>query len=261
MKKILTYFLTFVVACLTQASTLVLEGKYQNKNVFVQNFFGNSGVGFCAQEIKVNGRITTDETNSSAFEIDLASLQLKFGDKVLIEITHKEGCMPKVLNPEDLKPKPSFEMVSMAVADNGLLKWTTKNESGSLPFIIEQFKWNKWVPIGEVNGVGSPDAHDYTFQVSMHSGENKYRVKQTGTGTFPKYSSAVTSLSSKEKPSYVVSKDGKGLQFSSETAYEIYDSYGIVVKKGFGNEIKIENLRRGKFYLCYDNVMTDFDKR
>ncbi len=261
MKTILTFLLTCLMVWHLDAETLVLEGKYQNKNVFVQNFFGNSGVGFCAEEIKVNGRITTDETNSSAFEIDLAALQLKFGDKVLIEIKHKEGCMPKVLNPEDLKPKPTFEVVTMTVNETGLLKWTTKNESGSLPYTIEQFKWNKWVPIGEVAGVGSPENHDYSFQVAMHSGENKYRVKQSGTSTFPKYSTPVTTNSQKEKPSYTISKDGKGLQFNTETAYEVYDSYGIIVKKGFGGEIKIENLRKGTFHLCYDNIVTQFDKK
>ena len=62
---ILTCFLGF--NHLMNSATLVIEGKYQNKNVFVQNAYGVNGVGFCAQEIKVNGKITTDETNSSAF--------------------------------------------------------------------------------------------------------------------------------------------------------------------------------------------------
>lgn len=261
MRTLVTFFLTFVLAFQLDAATLVIEGKYQNKNLFVQNFFGNSGVGFCAEEIKVNGRITTDETNSSAFEIDLAALQLKFGDKVLIEISHKDGCMPKILNPDDLKPKPTFEVVSMNVSETGLLKWTTKNETGSLPYIIEQFKWNKWVPIGEVNGVGTPENNNYTFQVAMHSGENKYRIKQLGLGAFPKFSTPVTATSQKEKPSYTITKDGKGLQFSTETAYEVYDAYGIIVKKGYGNEIKIENLRKGTFHMCYDNMVTQFDKK
>ena len=41
--------------------TLIIEGKYQNKNVYIQNGFGTNGVGFCAKEVKVNGQITTDE--------------------------------------------------------------------------------------------------------------------------------------------------------------------------------------------------------
>ena len=47
---ILTCFLGF--NNLMNSATLVIEGKYQNKNVFVQNAYGVNGVGFCAQEIK-----------------------------------------------------------------------------------------------------------------------------------------------------------------------------------------------------------------
>ncbi|MGZ3932471.1 MAG: hypothetical protein ACXVP0_14325, partial [Bacteroidia bacterium] len=114
-KLILALFLLFIVNVSFSAATLVVEGKYQNKNLYVQNFFGGSGVGFCALEVKVNGNITTDEVNSSAFEIDLAALKLKYGDKVMVEIVHKDGCMPKVLNVEDLKPKPSFEVLTMNI--------------------------------------------------------------------------------------------------------------------------------------------------
>ena len=241
-------------------ATLVVEGKYQNKNVFVQNAYSSNGVGFCAQEIKVNGKITTDETNSSAFEIDLSSLQLKYGQNVTIEIVHQDGCMPKVLNLEDLKPKPTFEILTLSVNPSGLLKWSAKNEAGSLPYIVEQFKWNKWIPIGEVNGIGTPEAHEYSFQVTMHSGENKYRLKQKGLNSISKYSQEVSVRSTINKPSFAIPRNNNGIDFSAETGYEIYDAYGVVVKKGFGKSVKIENLSKGGYYLCYDNTMTEFKK-
>src|SRR5688572_15709655 len=140
MKKLIATLVLFSLVNSGFSATLLVEGKYQNKNVYVQNFFGGSGVGFCAFEVKVNGNITTDEVNSSAFEIDLASLKLKYGERVVIEIMHKDGCQPKVLNMEDLKPKPSFEVLTMNISSNGLLEWKTKNETGALPYIIEQFK-------------------------------------------------------------------------------------------------------------------------
>ncbi|MBK9283128.1 MAG: hypothetical protein IPM51_02280 [Sphingobacteriaceae bacterium] len=242
------------------SATLVVEGKYQNKNVFVQNAYSSNGVGFCAQEIKVNGKITTDETNSSAFEIDLASLQLKYGQNVTIEIIHQDGCMPKVLNLEDLKPKPTFEILTLNLNPSGLLKWSTKNEAGSLPYVVEQFKWNKWIPIGEVNGIGTPETHEYSFQVVMHSGENKYRLKQKGMNSITKYSQVVSVRSAINKPSFAIPRHNNGIDFSSETGYEIYDAYGVVVKKGFGKFVKIDNLSKGGYYLCYDNTMTEFKK-
>jgi hypothetical protein len=260
MKNLLTLACTFLAITISAAATLVVEGKYQNKNVYVQNSFGNSGVGFCAQEIKVNGKLTTDETNSSAFEIDLSSLQLKYGENVTIEIIHKEGCTPKVLNMEDLKPKPTFEVLTMNITPEGILKWSTKNEAGSLPYIIEQYKWNKWVPIGEVDGVGKADPQDYTFKVTMHSGENKYRVKQKGLNSISKYSKEVMSNSTIDKPSFAIAKNFAGIDFNSETGYEVFDAYGVIVKKGFGKQVAIDNLPKGEYFLCYDNAMTEFKK-
>src|ERR1035437_2646529 len=135
---------------------LVVEGKYQQKNLFIQNGFSSNGVGFCAFQVKVNGQITTDEVNSSAFEIDFSPFKFKAGDKITVEIEHKDGCIPKILNPEALKPKPTFDIVNISINNDAMLSWTSKNEIGSLPFVIEQFKWNKWVYVGEINGEGTP---------------------------------------------------------------------------------------------------------
>ncbi len=258
---VLLLFVLLFTRVYSSAAVLVVEGKYQNKNVYVQNGYSSSGVGFCAYEVKVNGQVTSDEVNSSAFEIDLSPFKLALGDKVVIEISHKEGCIPKVLNPDDLKPKPSFEVVSINVSNDGVLSWNTKNELGSLPYIIEQYKWNKWVYIGEVNGNGTPGLHEYKFKVTPHSGENKFRVKQVGFGFNPRYSNAVTTNSLIEQPSYQLTKDNKSVTFSAETAYEVYDFYGNVVKKGFGNTFDISNMNKGKYYLCFDNIVTEIEKR
>lgn len=243
-----------------KSATLVIQANYQNKNVFVKNEYAANGVGFCAQEIKVNGKITTDETNSSAFEIDLGELQLKYGQKVVIEINHQENCLPKVLNLEDLKSKPTFEVLTINISPTGVLKWTSKNESDSLPYIIEQFNWNKWIPVGEMDALGGPENQDYTCQVAMNSGENRYRVKQKGLNSYSKYSQEVSLKSTIEKPSFAIPKTNKSIDFNMETAYEVFEAYDDIVKKGFGNQINIDNLKKGKYYLCQDNVMSDFTK-
>jgi len=261
MKNLIFVFFLILFSFKINAGVLIVEGKFQNKNIYIQNSFGGNGVGFCATEIKVNGKITTDEVNSSAFEIDLAAMNIKPGQKVIIEISHKSDCMPVVLNPEVLKPRPTFEVVSMNINSTGVLKWTAKNESGSLPYVVEQFKWNKWVYVGEVQGVGSPENHDYSFQIATHSGENKFRIKQVGLGSTPKLSSSVILNSNIDKPSFMITKDNKAIQYTNETAFEIYDAFGSIVKKGFGKEINIENLTKGKYYLCYDNQVTEFDKK
>lgn len=260
MKKLVIFLFFCGQLTALSAAKLVIEGKFQNKNIFIHNGFGISGVGFCVKEIKVNGNITTDEVNSSSFEIDLKSLQLKYGENVTIEILHSEGCVPKVLNMEDLKPKPTFEVIAMTLSATGELKWTTKNENGALPFIVEQFKWNKWVKVGEIDGQGTVGQHSYVFQVTMHSGANKYRVKQKGFNNFVKLSKDISAESNIQKPNFTISKTLSDIQFSTETAFEVYDAYGVIVKRGFGKQVAIENLGKGEYYLCYDNTLAEFSK-
>jgi hypothetical protein len=260
MSRLFLLFTAFLISLAVKPAVLIIEGKYQNKNIFIHNGFGSGGVGYCAREVKVNGKITTDEINSSSFEIDLRSLQLKFGQNVIIEISHNDGCVPKVLNMEDLKPKPTFEVTNISVSPEGILKWSTKNEMGALPFVIEQYKWNKWVPVGELDGNGTPEPQNYSFQVAMHSGENKYRIKQKGFNSFVKISKDVSVLSNVSRPSFNIPKNHTKIDFSSETAYEVYDAYGVIVKRGFGKQVAIDNLSKGEYYLCYDNAFSEFKK-
>jgi hypothetical protein len=261
MNKLILVLLIISSTFKYKAATLILEGKFHNENIYIQNFFGDGGVGFCATEIRVNGRITTDEVNSSAFEVDFTALNILPGQNVIIEISHKSNCTPVVLNPEVLKSRATFEVISMNINSAGILKWTTKNESGSLPYIVEQFKWNKWVYVGEVQGVGSPESHNYSFQIATHSGENKFRVKQIGLAITPKVSAAVIINSMNDKPSFIITKDYKNIEYTYETAFEVYDAYGAIVKRGFGKNTTINNLRKGKYYLCYDNQVVEINKK
>ena len=62
-------FATCIAAFLafnSMAGVIVLTGSYQGKNLYVQNPFAGSGIGFCVFEVTVNGEISTDEINSSA---------------------------------------------------------------------------------------------------------------------------------------------------------------------------------------------------
>lgn len=240
------------------SATLVLEGKYQNKNILVHNSFVKNGVGYCAKEIKVNGQITSDETNSAAFEIDLSAMNLKLGEKVIIEIIHDKDCRPKILNPEDLFPKPTYELLAMNLSIDGVLTWSTKNESGSLPFVIEQFKWNKWVRVGEVMGNGTPVKNTYSFKVTMHSGENKFRLRQKGYNASIKVSKDALVVANIKPPLYVLKKES--VEFDTETAYEVYDIYGVNLMKGYSKTINISGLKSGDYYLSYDNTTVTFKK-
>lgn len=267
MKKSLVYIISLLAySVLAQEGVIILEGNYQGKNLYVQNPFASSGVGFCVTEVLVNGNITTDETNSSAFEIDFKPHKLNIGDKVEVKIKHKADCKPKVLNPEVLKPKSTFEVVSMTLDKDGLLKFSTKSETGKLTFVIEQYRWNKWVKVGEVEGVGTPNTNNYEFKLQLHSGKNTVRVRQTDYTGQPRVSKPVEVISDIPEVTFGPMKAKTEILFMAndkpaETMYEIYDQYGNIVKKGYGNKIDVSNLPKGGYFLNYDNKMGEFVKK
>jgi hypothetical protein len=254
---------------ISQSNVIVLDGNYQGKVLYVQNPFGPGGVGFCVTEVKVNGNVTTDETNSSAFEIDLKSHKLNIGEKVEVKIFHKDGCKPKVLNPEVLKPRSTFEIVNMAADKDGTVKWSTKSESGRLTFVIEQFRWNKWVKVGEVEGKGTPAQNEYSFKITPHSGKNQLRLRQTDYTGQPRLSKPVEFMGEGLDAEYGPQKASKEISFFAkgkqdkpvETMYEIYDQYGNIVKKGYGSKVDVSNLPKGGYYLNFDNKMGEFVKK
>lgn len=263
MKVVLTLFV--ILSSFYLSANLSLEGSYQGKNIYVQNPEDEDGFGFCATRVTVNGDVMAGGVNRSAFEIDFGQFELQIGDEVFIVIEHGDGCTPKVLNPEVLLPMSTFVVTDMKVDEEGNLKWTTTGEEGKLPFIIEQYRWNKWVNAGEVEGTGTPATNSYRFQVVPHSGENKVRVVQidhTGTKkkspetTFDSDLPEVEMTPKKVKSDIQFKSDGKPIK----TKYEIYDAYGNIVKKGYASSVNCENLRKGAYYINFDNKNEKFIK-
>ncbi len=210
------------------AGVIVLDGKYFGKNIYVQNPFASSGVGYCTIEVQVNGQTTTDEINSSAYEIDLSFFQLEMGEDVEIKIKHKDDCKPKVLNDNVLSPGSTFEIDAMKVNKDGTLYVSTKNETGPLPYKVQQFRWNKWVDIGEFEGKGSSGVNKYEFPIAtIHSGDNKFRLKQEDASGKPRYSFEAKFKSPLPEVQFTNPGDGKkakdNISFSEQTMYEIFN--------------------------------------
>lgn len=258
---VIQLFILISLAGVSQENTLVLSGTYQGKDLYVKNPFGEEGVGFCVYEVYVNGELTRDEINSSAFAIDFNILGIETGENVEVILNHKDGCEPLVLNPEAIKPHSTFEIVDMVV-DGNTLNWSTRNESGPLPFIVEQFRWNKWVKAGEVRGTGKAAGSDYRFKLTPYSGENKVRIKQVDHTDKPRYSDVVTYDPGIQKVSFEPEKPKDEIVFSRETLYEIFDKYGNLVSTGYGKKIDVANLKKGEeYYLNYDSSFGETFKK
>ncbi|MGB0932714.1 MAG: hypothetical protein ACPGU5_00425 [Lishizhenia sp.] len=262
MKIPLSIFAIIATSFILRAN-LSLEGSYQGKNLYVQNPESADGFGFCATKVTVNGDVMPGDIGRLAFEIDFSFFNLKVGDHVFIVIFHEDECKPKILNSEVLLPRSTFIEELITVTDEGLLKWSTSNEQGKLPYFIEQFRWSKWVKVGEVDGSGLPKLSEYQFQLIPHSGENKVRVVQIDHSGQKRKGSEIVFTSSITEVQMTPKKVKKVIKFTSKgnsvsTKYEIYDAHGNIVKKGFGATVNCENLRKGIYYINYDNKNEKF---
>lgn len=263
MKSFLTLCFALLCGGFAQATALSIKGTYQGKNLYVQNPENEDGYGFCVSKVTVNGDVMPGGTATSAFEIDFSLFNIEIGEPLFIVIEHDEGCGPKILNPEVLLPRSTFDVQSISVSNTGKLVWKTTGEKGKLSFFIEQYRWDKWVQVGEVEGKGTSGPNDYEFQVTPHSGVNTVRVVQIDHTDEKRSSDEVKFKSSvpviQKNPVIVktaihFTANGKPI----ETKYEIFDAYGNIVKKGTGTSVDCENLLKGAYYINFDNKTEKF---
>jgi len=241
--------------------TYIIEGKYLDQNIYLQNSICNNGVGFCAYEVRVNGEVITDNVQSSAFEIDFNNIEIKRGEEVFIEVKHKSKCQIKLINPDALIPEPTFELIDIKITEEGPLKCSTVNESNSLPFIIQQYRWNKWQNVGEVDGAGNSDLSEYSFKVDFNSGNNKFRVVQKSKNGKLNISEAIYYNHTIPRLNYIYNKSNKQIVFSAATKYEIHDKYGVLIKRGYDDVVDVSNLVKDEYWLSYDNLTEKFKKK
>ncbi len=265
MKTLVSCIVFSISGSLVLGASLSIEGTYQGKNLYIQNPMDDEGFGFCATKVTVNGDVMPGGTNMGAFEIDFADFNIALGEPIFILIEHNDGCKPKILNPEVLLPASTFVIVTIDIQEDGKLTWQTKDEKGKLPFIVEHYRWNKWVAIGEVQGKGTAGTNNYTFMVSPHSGENTVRVAQVDHSgakrtsrevKFAAKTPPVTKNPVKVKDVINFTANGQPV----ETRFEIYDAYGNIVKKGVGSSVDCSNLLSGAYYINFDNVNEKFIK-
>lgn len=246
-----------------QAMFLSVEGYYQGKNVIVSNPPLSDGYGYCVYKVTVNGEILPATIQMANFEIDFAIFHLKRGDKVFIVLEHAENCTPRFMNPQVLLPKSTFECTSITCNNDGLLKWSTKNEEGVLDYRIEQFRWGRWVEVGLVKGVGTKESHDYTFQITPHSEKNVVRVSQTDNSDVKRSSKQISFTSNLPKVKKTPSRVTDFIYFKTngknvKTKFEIYDAYGNLLKTGFSDSIDCRNFVNGIYFINYDNTSEKF---
>lgn len=169
----------FSFATFSQDS-IVLQGHYNGKNLYVINptVVVGKDSSFCVRKVTVNNQVTKDEIRSNSFQIDFSQLNLQYGAAVKVCISCGKACMPKVVNSEVLQTKSNFAFITAKVDKTSKLTWTVKGDLYS-SFTVEQFRWNKWMTIGEVDNMDTIRKNAYIFELKLHFGMNQFRISHT----------------------------------------------------------------------------------
>ncbi len=231
--------------------TLELGGLYQGENLLVVNDPSADGVGFCCYEVRVNGLLTADAVNSHAFEVDLGALGLTLGKGLSVRLKHRSGCVPRVLNPEVIQPIPGFQLVSFEASPSGEVSWVTADEHGRMPFVLQQFKWGKWVDVVRLDGRGGPQEQTYSTVIQPTQGENLLRLTHLAPdGTLEVKGEA---RFDGDVPEVTMSYSARSqvVTFSKSTQYELVDEFGTVVLRGVGTQATLRYLSRGDYYVNF----------
>ncbi|HYG50440.1 MAG TPA: hypothetical protein VD905_06035 [Flavobacteriales bacterium] len=243
-----------------QTDTLVANGTYKGKNLYMQNPM-KKGKGFCVRKVIVNKNEVKLNVNSSAFEIPFDSTKFHLGQPVELLVIHDEGCVPKLLE-INMDRKAVFELDYLKLDSIGRLTFRTKNEMEKLMFAIEQFRWNKWIRVGEVSGQGKSEGAVYTHKLKLHSGLNTVRVKQIDY--FGKSSPSAPVEVKSNSPEILFLSPATvtaTIELSDESLYEIYDEYGNIIRHESAKDIDVSKLKKGTYYLNYDNTTKRFGKK
>ncbi|XOV65882.1 MAG: hypothetical protein ACFHU9_09620 [Fluviicola sp.] len=251
MKTILFSLLIISGFSTSAFASLIIKGKYQGKNLYVQNPYDSETNTFCVTGVLVNGQKVATEIGSTAFEIKLSNLGFDMGDQIIIQIDHRDGCKPVVLG-NGLTQVNRAIRIEPASLTNGVLRWKHHSELHS--YEIEQYRWNKWINV-DVN-IDDLDAEGYYSTMlnnDLHSGTNTFRIIAQNENGTNAYSNNLTAESGLEPVSYEMRKNERLLTFSSETQFELYDAMGEQILTGKSIELDLSGLSSGVYYLNFDN--------
>lgn len=159
--------------------------------------------------------------------------------------------------------KSVAQILFCPIKPDTVIYWTAKEDSVKFDYLIQQFKWNRWVTWDTIQSLNQKDSVKYSHKISkyIHSGQNQFRIK--AVNVTPKLIISRTVIF-KNKEFDVFELRGhfpyyqeNPITFKVNTYYELYDKSGTKLKYGYGNSFDIKDLPKGIYYLNYDNKMTE----
>ncbi|MGK7389045.1 MAG: hypothetical protein ACNS60_01785 [Candidatus Cyclobacteriaceae bacterium M2_1C_046] len=235
---------------------LVITGVYQGKDLYVQNPYSSANKKFCTEAVYINDQRIITEPNSSGYRINLSKFQLN--ERLEIKIVHREGCTPKILNPDVIQPKGAFEFITIN-AGRTSISWIVKDEMPGGEFYVQRkLTDGEWEDIEQVPGKGGIVSGNYQLPVSHMSGVNFYRIRFEGPADEPKYST-IANYDFKEEPvTFFPSDPTIKITLSREAEYLVTDKEGNKYLEGKNDFINVKDLPSGEYILHIQNRKEPF---
>jgi hypothetical protein len=253
---ILTFL--FGTTILLSAKDSYFRGFYHGENVFIRNPYLGADTGFCIEEIYLNGDLLAENPDISAYEIDLAQLELD--SRVVIRIVHHENCQPELANPEVIQEDLEFRWLKVYVDANQIL-WITTKESKDGFYIVEKDTPEGWISVDTVDTKGGIFINQHNIEPDHIQGDNLYRVQYHDPKIEVKYSETFNYYSDKEEISYAIDEENWIIEFTAEVSYMVYNNNSRIVKRGKDVSCNIQRLPRGKYLIKYDGKEAYFEKK
>ena len=245
-------------AMLAQSNELLITGVYQGKNLYVQNPLCADRASYCTELVYVNDRVVASNPRTSAFTIDLSFLS--YDQPVIVRITHKMECEPKIINPQVIRLRGDFEFL-VAQADRNDIRWSTRGEKPDAKFFLERFESGDWQPKESFSAKGDVESNTYSIAADHFSGTNRYRIRYLAPDGEVTLSKEFVFRSEEQPVTFYPVRALDRITLSREAEYEIQDAKGKTVMVGKGKFIDVLKLETGLYYLVVDNRRERFMKK
>ena len=245
------------------AGEIIIEGKYSGKDIYVRNPFIKENGRYCIQEVWVNDEKLLDYPEVSAVRISLSHLPL--GKSVAIRLVHSDFCTPQILNPDVLKLATNCRFIE-TFSTNNSIEWTSEGEIRAGSFVVEVQKYDAyersfWDSLTFIRAKGELGKNQYSVEPRHVGGDNHYRIKYMPLEGRVRYSAEII-YTSTEEPIYILDDViTTHLEFSKDCEYTIKDSFGRFVTSGFSDEVYLEDLKPGEYFVTFQNRTERFVKK
>ena len=219
-KHLLLASLIFIISLTsTFAQEINIDGTYTGKNLYILN--PSSENGYCVTEVWVNGQKTHDEINSNSFEVDFSNMKIENGSSVHVRIFYKNGCKPKIINPEIFEETVAFTFGTTKINKKKFLTWDVKGNTGKGKFVVEQYRWRKWIKAAEIKNTDTITKNNYNVEISPNTGQNLFRIIFTNNQGKETYSKETKYVAPGRDITIVTEKIKDRIEFSAATMYEV----------------------------------------